>query len=107
MRIATSKFSPTRSTKRAERSTSSGSRVPRRIRQQRRQDDVGQVARHRHAQAAARLDLPVLRERRRRRNVLDDVMRMFKHGESEVGDGELAGGTQQSARPATQRRDPS
>ena len=100
MRIATSKFSPTRSTNargagrpRARspdtsrtKSASSGASTM-----------VGHVARHRHAQAAARLDLPVLGERFGRRHVLDEMMRVLEHRAAEVGDGELARRAQQQA----------
>ena len=69
--------------------------LPDELGEHRREHEVGEVARHRHAQPSARLDLPVLGQRRRGRDVLDDVMRMLEHGAAEVGDGELARRAQQ------------
>ena len=99
MRIATSKFSPMRSTKRAERSTSSviagylstnsassGARTMLAM-------SLGIVTRRRPLGST----LPVLGQRRRGGHVLDDVMRVLEHRVPEVGDGELARGAQQQA----------
>ena len=99
IRMATSKFSPTRSTKRADRSTSSAMAgcASDELREQGCEDQVGHVGRHRDPQSPAGLDLPILGQRSRRFDLVDDVMRVLEHAVAEVGDGELAGGAQQQA----------
>ena len=47
--------------------------------EQRREHQVGQVVGHGHPQPAAGLGLPILRQRRGRLDVVDDVMRMREH----------------------------